>query len=553
MENLCPLCGGQLQTADLLSAHVQHCLDKADQAAAAAADAAPPSVPPAAIPLHPKPGGGRLRGLFGRNSMRLGHAAQNANVERQYKRLRKAIAETSLSLCTKREAIQLAALALRIDIAAEERKSKKPEEVIDLYRQEKFKQSHLSQYYAAHWLAQGDPLELTTELWNELDLLQESLAGKYGREVDQRLMGEYVAQCQALPFFGMTIFSLLEWRVKESSKKRAADQTNTRTISKSAPTEEAAAFVDDGASQFKGKGKTKIKYEKVPMCLGITRDCSLIKIDERNEIEMAWRITQIKAYSLLLRDGREQQKLSRLTPNDFILSLDFGECFPHQIQLINRQPKGLLSKSPRHKLRDNAIIHLADDAEDSIRLIFTQIHSYIQETSGLVQEERRRMQERLASYGLQERDVVGDGNCQLRAISHQLFQTEDRHVEVRKAVVKWLRGNANYAVREASTGRVISRLIDFLEKDYHRSWNDYCSYMGRDASWGDHMTLIATAEVYSVNIWILSSVDITNEQGEASEPWTMIKPQLSSARQGTLVRLGHWHEKHFSSLVPASS
>jgi len=192
-------------------------------------------------------------------------------------------------------------------------------------------------------------------------------------------MGEYVAQCQALPFFGMTIFSLLEWRVKESSKKRAADQTNTRTISKSAPTEEAAAFVDDGASQFKGKGKTKIKYEKVPMCLGITRDCSLIKIDERNEIEMAWRITQIKAYSLLLRDGREQQKLSRLTPNDFILSLDFGECFPHQIQLINRQPKGLLSKSPRHKLRDNAIIHLADDAEDSIRLIFTQIHSYIQE------------------------------------------------------------------------------------------------------------------------------------------------------------------------------
>jgi len=40
------------------------------------------------------------------------------------------------------------------------------------------------------------------------------------------------------------------------------------------------------------------------------------------------------------------------------------------------------------------------------------------------------MQERLASYGLQERDVVGDGNCQLRAISHQLFQTEDRHVEV---------------------------------------------------------------------------------------------------------------------------
>jgi hypothetical protein len=40
------------------------------------------------------------------------------------------------------------------------------------------------------------------------------------------------------------------------------------------------------------------------------------------------------------------------------------------------------------------------------------------------------MEERLALYGLRERDVVGDGNCQMRAISYQLFQTEDKHIEV---------------------------------------------------------------------------------------------------------------------------
>jgi hypothetical protein len=36
-------------------------------------------------------------------------------------------------------------------------------------------------------------------------------------------------------------------------------------------------------------------------------------------------------------------------------------------------------------------------------------------------------------------------------------------LQIRKAIVKWLQNNANYAVRETSTGRVISRLIDFLE------------------------------------------------------------------------------------------
>lgn len=598
----CPICGGKVRPRDLLQAHVDHCLTQMERKESqqqlkapspgstgssggsttprgqatttpqsAASSSAKPTTPPAARADSQQTkasaggsSGGGLRGLFSR-SRRV--ASVNVDIKNEYKQLRKAIMETSLALCTKREAVQLAALAMRLDIAHEECRTKKPKEELDLYKREKQKPS-LGQYYSPHWLNVSEPSELAAELLSELEQLEESLAGKTAQEVQTGLMTDYVAQCQALPFYGMTVFSVLEWRVKDSggsSKGKGKGKESAPRGSAAAEDSSTATAGDDGdnaqndkkADKKEKKTKTKkekqakVKYEKVPVSLGITRECSLIKIDERNEVEMAWRITQIKSYSLMLREGREKKRAAHMpSPYDFIMTLDFGHFFPHYLQLLNRQPKGLLGKTPRQRLRENAMIRLADESEDAIRLIYVQIHSYIQQASGRAREERRRMEERLALYGLRERDVVGDGNCQMRAISYQLFQTEDKHIEIRKAIVKWLQNNANYAVRETSTGRVISRLIDFLETDYHRTWSDYCSYMSKDKSWGDHMTLLAAAEIYSVNIWILSSVDITNEQGEASEPWSTIEPHLSTAQR--MIRLAHWHEKHFSALAPAS-
>jgi hypothetical protein len=232
---------------------------------------------------------------------------------------------------------------------------------------------------------------------SELEQLEESLAGKTAQEVQTGLMTDYVAQCQALPFYGMTVFSVLEWRVKDGGSgskgkgKESAPRGSAAADDSSSPT----AAGDDGdnaqndkkADKKEKKTKTKkekkqakVKYEKVPVSLGITRECSLIKIDERNEVEMAWRITQIKSYSLMLREGREKKRATHMpSPYDFILTLDFGHFFPHYLQLLNRQPKGLLGKTPRQRLRENAMIRLADESEDAIRLIYVQLHSYIQQ------------------------------------------------------------------------------------------------------------------------------------------------------------------------------
>ncbi|CAI7849186.1 unnamed protein product, partial [Closterium sp. NIES-53] len=50
--------------------------------------------------------------------------------------------------------------------------------------------------------------------------------------------------------------------------------------------------------------------------------------------------------------------------------------------------------------------------------------------------------ERLAVYGLRELPMVGDGNCQFRALADQLFRNANRHAAVRQAVVQQMRAHS---------------------------------------------------------------------------------------------------------------
>ena len=72
-----------------------------------------------------------------------------------------------------------------------------------------------------------------------------------------------------------------------------------------------------------------------------------------------------------------------------------------------------------------------------------------------------RLTERLALYGLREKSISGDGNCQFRALADQLWRDQGRHAEVRSRVVQQLRANPDaYAV--------------FVTEPY----GDYCARMG---------------------------------------------------------------------------
>jgi hypothetical protein len=85
---------------------------------------------------------------------------------------------------------------------------------------------------------------------------------------------------------------------------------------------------------------------------------------------------------------------------------------------------------------------------------------------------RQRLDLRLDMYGLVERTIKGDGNCQFRALADQLYSTQRLHAFVRERVAWRLR--AFPGVYSA-----------FVPGDY----DAYCEAMARSGEWGDHVTL----------------------------------------------------------------
>ena len=77
--------------------------------------------------------------------------------------------------------------------------------------------------------------------------------------------------------------------------------------------------------------------------------------------------------------------------------------------------------------------------------------------------------------------------------------------------------------------------------DGYRSWADYVTDMEQDGTWGDHVTLYATANCYKMHIRVISS--------QSNHRELTIKPDGHVISTNPLV-LGHVHEFHYVSLQP---
>uniref|UniRef100_A0A061RL72 Otu-like cysteine protease domain-containing n=1 Tax=Tetraselmis sp. GSL018 TaxID=582737 RepID=A0A061RL72_9CHLO len=96
--------------------------------------------------------------------------------------------------------------------------------------------------------------------------------------------------------------------------------------------------------------------------------------------------------------------------------------------------------------------------------------------------------ERLSRLGLQEVEQVGDGNCQFRAISHQLYDTPSWHVLVRRKVVAQMKQDSDY-------------YRGFLAEEFE----SYAEEMSRTGTWGDELTLRAAADCLGITIHVVTS------------------------------------------------
>ncbi|ONK58671.1 uncharacterized protein A4U43_C09F15470 [Asparagus officinalis] len=135
--------------------------------------------------------------------------------------------------------------------------------------------------------------------------------------------------------------------------------------------------------------------------------------------------------------------------------------------------------------------------------------------------DHQRLFQRLNAYGLFEVKVSGDGNCQFRAISDQLYRSPEHHKHVRKEVVKQLKES-----RSLYEGYVPMK------------YKSYCKKMRKSGEWGDHVTLQAAADKFGAKICLLTSFRDTC--------FVEIVPRNQAPQRE--LWLSFWSEVHYNSL-----
>ncbi|KAB5519145.1 hypothetical protein DKX38_023464 [Salix brachista] len=135
--------------------------------------------------------------------------------------------------------------------------------------------------------------------------------------------------------------------------------------------------------------------------------------------------------------------------------------------------------------------------------------------------DHERLSIRLATYGLEELHMEGDGNCQFRALADQLFRSPDYHKHARKQIVKQLKHH-----RKLYEGYVPMKYRSYVKK------------MKKLGEWGDHVTLQAAADRFGAKICVLTSFRDTC--------YIEIFPKdMSPTRE---IWLSFWSEVHYNSL-----
>ncbi|XLU47040.1 hypothetical protein S245_041854, partial [Arachis hypogaea] len=137
--------------------------------------------------------------------------------------------------------------------------------------------------------------------------------------------------------------------------------------------------------------------------------------------------------------------------------------------------------------------------------------------------DHQRLLDRLQLFDFVEHQVQGDGNCQFRALSDQLYNTPDHHDLVRQEVVNQLRSH-----REIYEGYVPMEYGAYLEK------------MSKSGEWGDHVTLQAAADSYCVRIFVMTSFKDT----------CCIEIVPHFEKQKGVIFLSFWAEVHYNSIYP---
>ncbi|KAK6912888.1 OTU domain [Dillenia turbinata] len=158
-----------------------------------------------------------------------------------------------------------------------------------------------------------------------------------------------------------------------------------------------------------------------------------------------------------------------------------------------------------------------------------QVNTYIP-TFSVANLDHQRLLQRLNIYGLCEVKVSGDGNCQFRALSDQIYRSPEHHKHVRKEIVK--------QVVDLNMFIVLKDHCSLYEGYVPMKFKHYYKKMAKCGEWGDHVTLQAAADKFVAKICLLTSF--------RDNCFIEILPQYQEPQQE--LWLSFWSEVHYNSL-----
>jgi len=119
------------------------------------------------------------------------------------------------------------------------------------------------------------------------------------------------------------------------------------------------------------------------------------------------------------------------------------------------------------------------------------------------------------------KSIKGDGNCFYRCVAHALCGNEEKHLKIRREVVKHLNANS-------------SKLIRYLREEY-RSVKDYLTQrkMYYSGSWATEIDIFCTADLLKTNIFTFND-----------DRWNVHAP-TDRVFTNNAIYLKHCNENHF--------
>eukprot|EP01134_Creolimax_fragrantissima_P002431 CFRG2431T1 len=169
----------------------------------------------------------------------------------------------------------------------------------------------------------------------------------------------------------------------------------------------------------------------------------------------------------------------------------------HDLEIINRlkqkiDPVSLFLAMPRVVI---IMKRKAQMARDAVEVRHSSSDPIFSCSAGSLTKkhessEKKQLLDRLHMLGLKLVESEGDGNCQFRSFSYQLYGTQEHYKHVRKLIAGWMREHPNS--------------FNFYFGN-EKEFETYLVKMERDRTWGDEMTLKAASDLFATRVHVISS------------------------------------------------